>query len=656
MKKTNTAWTFIATVVLAFAAVGCGGGGGDDGDNGPRVLEISGLALEPAGLLVQLGSVLQPIPGATVELIEVDLDGNQVGGVLAMSITSTTGAYSLVLPDGLSLSAMLMVRVTGTSGTLRGLVVSDSVDLTPASEYVTRKLTSGGNTLDNVTPNEVLTISGYIEEFDLSVGATIEETIALLDEAAGPSLAPLLDLAQQGPGNANAIAGTFFVHSFDMPIADYPETRVLTWAADLTMQAGQNGAFTLTDIDGSDSGASLWASDNGAGGANYSLQTSFDLDLGSPNLQGQVSADDSFTILIPLEEEIFAPGEGGFPGGLRSPSNALTFCPVGDGLYAAIQYYEETEYDMNAAGTAIDLSQPRGNSREFDMITAVKKGPIANSSLDGATFGIVSFGLVLNAGGSRELFGDVGTMGVTTTGTTTGTLDMDLQVLALDRIPVGNSLAADVAWVLTGDGVDDPTPEQETDNGVPYSLDPATGALTIAPGSGEAESGCVTSGGQFLTVALDLDEGNPITEACRGTLIGLRLGTVNPTVSGKSYKVLLLERGMDTNGSSSILRLLGATIELSGESDAQVTGTASSLSRLNDFGTFAVEAGTEAVDVTGSFEFTGTNGAITFDLDGSTLTGFMAADGSSGIFRIHTSDIDEDGNASIGIAILIEKS
>jgi len=649
MQKIQTMWSCAVLAVLTVVAGGCGGG--EDGFVAES-LEIAGAVMAPNGQLAIGGDDLAPVPGATVELIEVDGLGNQIGPVLATSLTSTTGHYTLVLPPGLSLSAKLVVRVTGTSGSMRGLVVSENVDITPASEYVARKLTSDGNSLDNISLNEVLTIQGHIEQFDFFVAPTIEETIANLDEDAGPSLAPLLDLAQQPAGDASTIAGDYCLVQLGLMLGTFQETFVYTDVGELTIADEGNGAGSITAISASESEAFQGAQSNGMGGAMYNLITQFDLVLEEPDLPLQVSADGSFTLLEPFEEEIFAPGEPGFPGGLRAPANATRLCPLANGIFAGISYYEETLYDMD--GNALDLSSPRGKSFEYGLAFVVKQGPVSNATLDGETYGVVSLGQFFQAGGSRELFSDFGTVVFTSTGATTGTIDANVDVLGLNRMPLTNSLGANILWGMTGaGGVDDPTPELDPEMRN-YALDPATGALTFGAGTDEPEMACVSPGGEFFVLGLDLDEGDPIDGACRGVLLGIRLGTANPSISNKTYKVLVLEKGVETSGSVRINRLLGASITMTGAATLSLTGTGATISRSNDFGD-GLQSETEDAGGEATYAFTGTDGRVTITFDDATLEGFMNADGSVGALRLYSSDIAEGGEASLGMVILIEQ-
>jgi len=660
----------IGAVMAALAVVvgGCGSSGGGGGA-GAEALDISGAVLAPPGAVTQLTQIAQtggqinqveaeltPVPGATVELIEVNGLGEQIGDVLATSLTSTTGHYSLVLPTGLSLSAKLMVRVTANSETvLRGLVVSENVDITPVSEYIARKLTSDGNTLDNVSPNEVLTITAHLEQFDFFVAPTIEETIANLDDVAGPSLAPLLELAQQPAGDASALEGDYYFTNFGLVMNTFQITNSFADSGTLTLVDDGDGAGTLTDIDASESEAVQTAQGNGSGGVNYGLITTFDLDFEADGPPFQVSADGSLTILEPFEEEIFAEGEPGFPGGLRIPATATTLHPVANGFYAGLGYFAETIYDVTPAGTAIDLDSPRGKDTSFELVFAIKKGPIANSVIDGKTYGVVSFAEFVESHGPRELFSDVGTMEFTSTGATKGTADGDFDPLSLNRTPTENSLNANVFWGNTGaGGVDDPVPESDS-TVIPYTLDPDTGAVTMMAGSPEPEQACFASGGRFFVLTLDLDEGDPIDGACRGILMGIRLGSSNPSLANKTYKMLVIEKGIETNGSSTISRLLGATLAITGAGTLTVEGTASELSRGNDLDT-TIESDSETFSVDGTFSFGGNNGRISVEVDGTMLEGWMNASGSMGTLRLYNSNIEADGEASLGMVVLIEQN
>ncbi len=276
--------------------------------------------------------------------------------------------------------------------------------------------------------------------------------------------------------------------------------------------------------------------------------------------------------------------------------------------------------------------------------------------IDGKTYGVVTFSQGLTSGGSRELFGDVGTVAFTATDATTGTAASDFNSFGLNRTPVEGSLNADVFWSNTGsEGVDDPVAEEDDTTEISYSLDTDTGAMTMLFGTTEPEQACFAGGGEFFVLTLDLDEGDPFDETCRGIVMGIRLGTSDPSLANKTYKMLVLEKGIETNGSSRISRLLGATLTITGAGTVTVEGTASELSRGNDLDT-TIESGSETFEETGTFSFSGNNGRISVEVDGTILEGWMNANGSVGALRLYNSNIDSDGEASLGIVILIEQN
>ncbi|WP_187409141.1 hypothetical protein [Saccharophagus sp. K07] len=140
---------------------------------------------------------LEPVGGAKVELIRLDSEGNQDGPVLASTVTSSTGHYTLVLPTGVDLAGNLVVRITGSDvGEMRAQVVQEKVNISPVSEFILRKFIDEGTDLLMLKPTAVVKLSAHVEEYDLaasgdlstlfeqleaSVGEFIESQIATLD-------------------------------------------------------------------------------------------------------------------------------------------------------------------------------------------------------------------------------------------------------------------------------------------------------------------------------------------------------------------------------------------------------------------------------------------------------------------------------------------
>ncbi|HAC30283.1 MAG TPA: hypothetical protein DCF82_21120, partial [Marinobacter hydrocarbonoclasticus] len=199
-----------AAVSSVVGIAGCGGssGGGSTGGETVSGETISGTATapgeegtiasftQPSIFEVALNFVvapvaaaitgLNPVKGATVELIRVDDEGNQIGDVLAQTATSTTGNYKLTLPQGVNLAGNLVVRITGQNNKqLRAQVVEKDVDINPVSEFVLRKFIETGADLDQLVVTDVVKLSGKVEEFDLTAGANLDEMFSTLESEVG---------------------------------------------------------------------------------------------------------------------------------------------------------------------------------------------------------------------------------------------------------------------------------------------------------------------------------------------------------------------------------------------------------------------------------------------------------------------------------------
>jgi len=199
MKDASIAFK-MAIFLVFLVLVGCGGGSGTS-----QTTNIEGEALAPGGVVAlfeqrtimmtvvdflfpsALATItgLQPVTGATVELIRIDDNGDQVGEVLASTITSITGNYSLALPSGVSFAGNLVVRITGNGigpgNVMSAMVVEQSVDITPVSEFILQKFIDDGTALDSLAVNEVISLSGRVEAFDLTATGDISTMLAQLE-------------------------------------------------------------------------------------------------------------------------------------------------------------------------------------------------------------------------------------------------------------------------------------------------------------------------------------------------------------------------------------------------------------------------------------------------------------------------------------------
>lgn len=172
-----------ALVALSVAA--CSGGGGSRGTSTPPAgVNISGTVSAPGGaiafnaptgierLWAQLfgGNAVAAISGTlpvgggvTVNLIEIDANGAQVGGAIATGTTDAGGAFTLEAPAGFAPAPNYVVRAVGTTGTLDAIVTSTALEVDPSTEATKQLVLESGAPLSSVTTTEVDVIQGQVQ-------------------------------------------------------------------------------------------------------------------------------------------------------------------------------------------------------------------------------------------------------------------------------------------------------------------------------------------------------------------------------------------------------------------------------------------------------------------------------------------------------------
>ncbi|WP_455220861.1 carboxypeptidase-like regulatory domain-containing protein [Kaarinaea lacus] len=201
------------TIALSTALVACssgGGGGGSPGGGGggATTVNVSGTVSAPGGMvafkqpsLMQqmfasfLGSPahaaitgVTPVgAGVTVNLIEVDATGTQVGDVIASATTDATGAYSLDAPEGFTPGPQYVVRAEGSSTDLDARVIDLTADVDPLTDVASDIITDSVDDLSLLSTSEAEEIYTAVDSIAQDVEAdglsTTELTTALLSEA-----------------------------------------------------------------------------------------------------------------------------------------------------------------------------------------------------------------------------------------------------------------------------------------------------------------------------------------------------------------------------------------------------------------------------------------------------------------------------------------
>ena len=135
---------------------------------------------------------LQAVADVTVQLIEIDASGAQVGPVLGSGKTDTGGVYRLSAPEGFTPSPRFVVRAIGRNAGLDAFVTGPRVNIDPATD-ATRALVgaaaaNAGRSLDDVRIADVMVVLPLVQhlvwEIDPARTATASGLAAALRHAA----------------------------------------------------------------------------------------------------------------------------------------------------------------------------------------------------------------------------------------------------------------------------------------------------------------------------------------------------------------------------------------------------------------------------------------------------------------------------------------
>lgn len=200
MKITNTIGCATA-IGIVIGLSGCGGGstalpgvaiggtvtapGGSIAFNQPTGLRSMFASLFMSQAHAAVSGTFSVGAGVTINLIEIDSSGAQVGDVLATATTNASGAYTLIAPAGFTAASKYVVRAVGTgSNQLDAMVTGTTVDVDPGSN-VTKTLVLAavaGGSLANLTPAAVFEVQDTVASMAKDAGAftTVAEANAAL--------------------------------------------------------------------------------------------------------------------------------------------------------------------------------------------------------------------------------------------------------------------------------------------------------------------------------------------------------------------------------------------------------------------------------------------------------------------------------------------
>jgi hypothetical protein len=586
MNQEKNMWKKSAlAVALSTALVGCGS---SSSSNTPAAIEVSGTAEAPGGVIAYFEQKnafeiamqffvspvaaaitgLQPVTGATVELIRVDAAGNQVGDVLATTATSITGDYTLTLPTGVDLSGDLIVRITGTNNKeLRAQVVETDVDITPLSEFVLQSFVNSGTDLTTIETGAVVQLSSKVEEFDLvATGVVdIDQMLAQLDAEVGDFVENQIETITTAPADdtlLNNIAGDYHASALSIGLHDDDNQygsgtfAVDLYRTDFTLGNAGSGTVSFT-ISGEEE-----AYTNFSYGGSYSLFYATDTSLEQEVFTSTISSAGVVTIESEFEEDI----DGDF--GWRWPPAAYNLQKVSDhnifsllSAEAGVRYLTIDTNEDNVKD-AVDPDAREGDEVFRGLEIFAKKGSgMTNADLNG-DYGRVYLGIFMNqANGSLEL-------------------ETESNILSFDG---PNALLDETASDRKSIFRDSNGTSYTSSNGVAgtdISYDIAADG-EIATVGGSPADGFVSGDGKLIVFGESV--GTNAQDAEFAKTLAIKLPSAAPSIDGSTYRVQFMGVGMLNSGDLSISNSsFGTKLTMSSATEGTLSGVGTSIEKSTD--------------------------------------------------------------------------
>jgi len=688
--------TIASAISASLLVAGCGGSSsGSSSDSGSSggsgsssgSTSISGIASAPAGVVASYEEAgifqlavnflvpplaaaitgLEPIEGATVELIRVDDDGEQVGDVLATAATSITGDYTLPLPEDVNLAGNLVVRISGQNNTsLRAQVVEKEVDITPVSEFVLRKFIDQGADLDQLVVSDVVKLSGRVEEFDLTLSdsADLEQAFAALEEEIGDYVENQVTVASASHGDASTVTGNYRSAALSLSLHDSDNNTYGTYATDLwlatfkfTDDGDNNLSVTHTGED------SFYANLSGSALNQSSVEYESDIEQGGDTFTATLTDNGILSIAAPFEEDIDDDYGWRYPAityNLQQVGNSGLFFQVSN--EAAVRY---STIDTNDDGEAdaIDPDQKQGDE-VFRTLEVFSRQPtdFKDADLDG-DFGRV-FIETWVTGGTIELQTETNIVtfagdGTFDYGAVTGHLiGMEAQA---QKLKAKAATKADPETALT---------EEDVDNGTTYTA--------ITESADTDQPIVITSDGDITAAGYDDDgvtlvpadgfindnadvlvfaeaEGEDQDEAQTNMTLLVKLPATQPEVTGNTYRMLLVAQALlDDEEILLTSSRFNTFVTMESETAGTVEGSIFEVEKTGLGDEVDVETEEVSESLTASI---GSNGKSTLTIandDGtSTMTGFFNEGASLGLFTYSYAETGANPD-ELGLVVLVK--
>ncbi len=684
-------------LVLTFsiALVACGGSSSDDADDGgdePTTIDITGKAEAPGGVIAQFEQKtfiyavadfifkpvhsaitgLQPVTGATVELIRIDDDGNQVGSVLASTVTSITGDYSLSLPTGVSLAGDLIVRISGTSASMSAMVVDHAVNINPVSQFVLDKFVDDPDlVLADLAVNEVVALNGKVEEFDLTASADLSTMLTQLEAEVGQfvdnEVTVISAPADDGTVSA-AVAGNWHIVEMDLGMGDNETVQFGSFFNDvfagvIGITDDGNGDLTITDDDLLVDAFTNYNVDNTFPPATVSIYHEVSINSEDESFSATIDANGVISATNPFEEELETVDTqldtDGPDFGWRYPPGSILAHPVGDNntyiinsIEASVRY-ETTDTDTDGVKDAINPNARAGDEVSMDLTLILKQGSgMSTASIDG-DYGWVALNINLDttppATGTFD--STVGQWNFNGGAVTIGAENQDVQEVTRTSESLTNVS-------VSSDQFNEPDAQEN----FLYSVSP-TGTVALDPAGDNLEGFTNADGSVMAFVDSVATGGDPVTNVNQEMLIFVKLGTASATsLNGATYNLFPLVIGLGEDGFSEIASLSNGTAVFNADtSSVTIDGTDRGFGRGTDVGQIESITPEEIAAEVFTVDSLAANGAVSLsrtETDESevltqSIKGFVSADGNLLIMRVYNSD--NTGDKDLGLVVGIKQ-
>jgi len=661
MKK--AALFLIACVASATILAGCGGDSSSSGDTGGGATSrtISGTATAPAGAValhpapnlfeLALNALippahaaitgLDPVGGATVELLRVDDAGNPVGEVLAETVTSITGDYRLTLPEGVDLAGNLIVRITGTGTEMRAQVVDQAVNINPVSEFVLRKFIEEGADLDQLVVTDVVTLSGKVDTFDLTAGNDLSEMLARLDQEVGEFVEQQVAVIKEQPGDVDSVTGDYRSAAFSLGLHDSDNENIGTFANDLWLSqfnfANGGGDTVAVTLEGEESAYSNFS---GMSVATGSIYYETDIDTESESLTGTLTDSGILSIEGAFEEEIN--GDNAF----RYPSVIYNLQQVKNkGLFfllsqeAAVRY-GTTDTNGDEEPDALNPNDRRGDE-VFRALEVFARSPsdMSDSDLSGA------FGRVF-----LETYAQTGVI----------ELQTEVNVVTFNgdgTFDYGDATGHRVGLESSGSTYQALSEDGTTGETIDISPDGDIVSAGTEDGQPVPSDGFVNDTFDFIAFA-ETENNDTVWAQFNKTLM-VKLPDSAPEVAGKKYRLMLLSAALEGagDGTSDIEMInsqFNSYVTLSSHTAGTLTGDFSEVRKTGLGGDLSVESDPASAPLTVTIAANGATTLTLSDEEGSNIMeGFFNQDASLGVFTTRWTPQGGDPN-ELGLVVLVD--